>query len=372
MQVGFPRRQQIDPYVRYGAPVAAGAAIAQQVYPYVMQELVQSIKELGIAGRRYVGSKFKSTGKYVNKGGQSYSGNVKYGTRKYRRKYRRKGRRKYRRKYPNRVTPSYIKSVVSNMMNDPYKERTIASTQLNSSSNQCAYTSLGVGLTANIRSILNDAFKMLVPLGEETIDMSQVQKNLSVKFRPIKLKIRFKNNSSFGAKLHLWTIKDKVYTSNTPSTVLTSGLDADAGGDNGFETELTWWPQSVSDFRKSYKMYKYKCVDMPPGAEATYVVHTPKFTWNDDFYNIHQDSYYPWLSRHCLMRLEGVVSHSQANDDQIGIGSASIDIVYERHYTFQQQDAAKVTRYYNTNSLDTLTTATQFQAENAEEATFTQ
>lgn len=259
-------------------------------------------------------------------------------------------------------------------MSDPIKEKHIQSTQWTSSENKCSYHTLTVNNRDTIRTILNDAIRTNTATGESTVDYStSTVNNLKVKFKSTMMKIRIKNNSSFGARLHVWTVQPKRLDSTTVNSRIAAFFD-DQSGDSttSYETELTYWPKHASQFRMHYKMYDHKAYELAPGAECTVVRFGPKFTWNEDYENDHSNQYAPYRTRHFLFRLEGVVSHDQTTTTSVGVGESALDVVYEQHWTFQVQDHTRVVNYYLANSLPSLTTDTQFQGRNAEEATFNQ
>jgi hypothetical protein len=267
----------------------------------------------------------------------------------------------------------YLKYILRTNMSDPIKEKHIASTQWSANENQCSYHTLTVNNRDTMRTILNDAIRTQQAGGETIHDYSVLTtNNLKVRFKPTKMKIRIKNNSSFGCRLHVWTVKPKRLGDSTVLSKMTDFFD-DQSGDSttSYETELTYWPKHASQFRMHYQMFKHKAYELPPGAECMVVRYGPSFTWNEDYENDHSKQYAPYRTRHFLFRLEGVVSHDNASTSTVGVGQATVDVVYEQHWTFTVTDHTRVTNYYLSNTLPAMANDTQFQVRNAEEVTHT-
>jgi hypothetical protein len=378
---------------QYGAPLAFFAAeAAHQAAPYVKAALKQGYTKLPV-------NPFTDYPFYRPRRSR-YSSKRKMPTRRYRstalRLKRRRGRSytKRRRKRKRRRTRPFsntqykaIKRMITHGVSDPYKEKFIRSTYWTSSENLCEYHSIHIGDRSEINSMLSDAFKVI---GQnttgtqriETLDLTNQDNdipNMKVRFTKCFLKMRVKNNTSFGARLHLWKCKPRIPSKSAgPKELLIEGIDNEFGETAGTAyKELTYWPYHSTQFRRAYILYGHKTIDLPPGAEYMDIIRVPSFTWDSDFENDSQTAetqlmaYRPHRTRFFFARTEGVVSHAQTGAASgVGIGETSLDVVYERHYSFSRRDADRVVQYYNTNSLPSLTLATQFSTHDPGEETF--
>lgn len=269
-----------------------------------------------------------------------------------------------------------IRNMIRQPVMDPIKWKLIQSVQWLSTQNLCEYHSIALGDRTQLQEILQQKFQTLVKSGliwdPTVVDFTSTQSGNSipnVKFRVKNsyMKIRFKNNTNFGAKMHLWTAKPKKGTNEGPKGKYQIGL-ANEFGESAAAIpaqyrELTYWPKHSTEFNRYYSLYNHVFVDMLPGEEYVYFVRVKPYTYNNDLENNMdvQWLYRPHRTRFLFARTEGVISHDAATDTNIGIGESQIDVVYEQHYTFYRNDIQHVTEYSNDNTLEPMDTEQQYQ-----------
>jgi hypothetical protein len=257
------------------------------------------------------------------------------------------------------------------MMN-PFKYRCIESVKWSSSANQCAYHSLQVGGQTDTRGIIEKTKAIVPAAGADTValvDSTLVNRKYVIQ---AKMKVTMRNNYSFPQKLHFWTVKPRGPQDNAPVTVLGNAMAKEQITDTDLETEIPYWPANASGFMKVFKLYNHRKVYLDSGGECYYYVKLPRYVINESDENIVPNGFNAKNTRWFFCRQEGVVAHSQATTTEIGIGQASLDVVYEIHWDWTPyEQSTYVPEYTEDNLLDTMTAATTFVPEDPGEETFT-
>ncbi len=195
---------------------------------------------------------------------------------------------------------------------------------------------------------------------EEDLLLTQVDKNIKVAIKG-RHKYTFRNNSSFPCKMHIWTLKDRINSNNTPTAILASAFDTEFGGDGGLETEPGHWPQQAREFVRLYRMSNHKFIELPPGSEGSYFINTPRFIYRPDELQNQSTTYRKGISRHMFLRLEGVIAHDQASTGNVGIAEAQVDILQVDTWRFAKIGGLRIPRSTFSDNLDTLTTSVIYE-----------
>lgn len=298
-----------------------------------------------------------SGGQYASK---SLSSSRVYLSRKRRSKKKRKMSRVPRgiKKYVNKR----ISSQAGKALGKLYDYRHNQTQSVASQSNQCAYLSFCFGSDGDMATLASNYGKQLnAASATETVDYD-AGINLSLKGSMYQ-KLEFRNNSSFGCKVRVYFIVPKSDTGVGPETSITDGLDDFALANTGLELNTMYYPSDSKLFKSTYKVVKSFSIELEPGASGQCSANR-KLWWNSAHEASHGLAYQKGTTMCALVRLEGVISHSQASAATIGIGQATLDTMMTTRVKLRGVGSSPGAYNHTGTStnLDTMTAPTQFQA----------
>lgn len=238
--------------------------------------------------------------------------------------------------------------------------------------NACYYDEIIVFNRTKIAAALDAYGKQLSGAGAiETIDYTDSDAHTLKVSGKIKSRLVLRNNSSFTGEYMVWAVTPKVRSAASPKTSLIAGLDDFALADGGLETDPMYYPSDSKDFRKQWKVLASSGRVTLTGGGSLECFATAPFKWSNDVYTDHNYIYEKKNSMCWLIRVLGHPAHSTAAATEVGSGAAHADcIAYTKLDVRSVGEMNSMSHTESLNSLDTLTTPTQFQAEDPGEETY--
>jgi hypothetical protein len=280
---------------------------------------------------------------------------------------RKKKRRKYSRRPFSKAQFRKILRLIKNPPEEPVRRKIIASFQFTSGENQCSYHTVSVGQRAEFLGQFDPGsggtgFTELAPTtGTQVRDdfLEETQQKFKVKQY---LKVRFKNNSQFGIKLHIWLCRAKRGTDTQPVQMLRNAMDDEDGPavDVDLEEEVPNWPHEATTFKKFYKLSRHKFVNLIPGGEFVWSYRCKPYVYDVDFEAENPLNYRRHRSAFCFWKQEGVIGHDATVTSNIGITRTILDTVYEKHYSAQRYSNILAPTITVANQLEAMTEAVTF------------
>lgn len=211
------------------------------------------------------------------------------------------------------------------------------------SANVCVYKDFEVGTRSDFTDATTGLFNRLVMLGqsdagtvrEETYNSDTGNYGHRLNIIKAQLEVLLQNHQEYSAMVSLYWCKPKFHHNSAAKSTITTGLDDRSGGDNGWETAVSFYPQHSEQFLDMWQIIKSQNIVMKPGDQFNAKVYGGKGIVRRNYLDSHTDQYLPSTSTTLVVRVQG-----QAGEDtganKSGFTQATLTYITKATYVYRQ------------------------------------